>query len=91
LGLTISPQDVLSEEEDGKIPNYIHLENYERNCPKCWNKIIHINKAELPVPSPPIKTSGKIRAIRERSLQIRGPQLFNSLPVYIFMARQDAP
>ena len=28
-------------------------------------------------------TSGKIRAIREGSLQIRGPQLFNSLPVNI--------
>ena len=28
-------------------------------------------------------TSGKIRAIREGSLQIRGPQLFNTLPVNI--------
>ena len=84
LGSTISPQDVLSGEEDGKIPNYIHLENSRRNCPNCWNEIIHIDKAGSPVPQvPQIKqsASGKIRAIRERSLQIWGPQLFNSLPV----------
>ena len=69
-------------QEDRKIPNYIHLENSRRNCPKCWNKIIHINKAGSSVPSPP-NESGKIRAIREGGVQIRGPQLFNNLPVNI--------
>jgi len=49
-------------------------------APKCWNKIIHINNAGSPVPSPPIKNC---TSIREGSIQIRGPQLFNNLPVNI--------
>jgi len=33
LGSTVSPQDILPGEEDGKIPNYIHLENLEGIAP----------------------------------------------------------
>jgi len=77
LGSTISLQDVLSGEEDGNIPNYIHLENSIRNCPKCWNNIIQINKAGSPVPSPPNKqcATDKIRATREGNLQISFPNI----------------
>jgi len=81
LGSAIRPQDVPSGEEDGRIPNYIHLENSRRNAPNVGIKVYTSTRQGRLCRVPQIKqcATGKIRAIREGSFQIRGPQLSNTV------------
>ena len=74
------------DHENFQCQRYAHYENTmvqhcpttRRNCSKCWNKIIHFNKAGLPVPSPPNKTV-KLRQSEKGAFKLG----VHSLPVNI--------
>ena len=61
------------------------MEQMSPNCSLAWEKT-GTNGRLCHVPSSPYETSRRVRSIKESSFQVKGPALFNSLPLEIINA-----